>query len=233
MKDSNRILRQPRSWGSLLQYHNMAKRESRHRSLHKKRGPRRRSLNKMIQDLPQELQDHVFDFVVRTMPAVVKINSAYRPPAQMGINQSTRKKFAKLYYEQTTFVFAEQTWGLAGGRHVSFWTWVMSLPREHALTIKRICIRVNGAPFPGTVRRCHRELLSIFGQTFFGHGPCLSDDEELYHCLRSALRVQWEANYADAYADEDWQTIDEVETWKVVKWYQVKDCERSETYYQT
>ena len=147
--------------------------------------PAAMSLDELVQTLPQELQDEILEHTLTVAPEVVDITRKYRPPLRLAISRATRKKFAKSYYEQTSFQLrpADPRWGPAGRKIIQdFILWIRSLSVEHAALIKRARL------FP---ELASRHLAYIFVrstalQYCFQHSPADSNAREYKLELRAS-----------------------------------------------
>ncbi|KAK4494924.1 hypothetical protein PRZ48_014280 [Zasmidium cellare] len=93
-------------------------------------------LEHRIQNLPQELQDGIFEYYLIIPAETVVINKTYKPPAHLQINRAMREKLAKEYYGHITFT-------LEGDRSTVETTcskWLSSLPSQHLDIVARVRI---------------------------------------------------------------------------------------------
>ena len=83
-----------------------------------------------IQDLPQEVFDKIYDFTF-TVPkgATCYIHQTSRPPSLLGVDRTSRSKYAHSYYGDTVFALYSAT---VAAR------WLVSLPPEHSSVITTI-----------------------------------------------------------------------------------------------
>lgn len=132
-----------------------------------------RSLDELVKTLPQELQDEILDYTLAAEQEIVTITPDYHPPLRLAINRSFRKKFAKPYYEQSTFLFplaAPDEYASSTGR---FMAWIWSLADEHAALTKNIHLFVETHWFSSTrwIWRCISLRPSALQYRFERIGP--------------------------------------------------------------
>ncbi|PPJ57544.1 hypothetical protein CBER1_06249 [Cercospora berteroae] len=95
-----------------------------------------RSLENLLQALPQELQDMILRFTIITSPSIVHIETkSYRPPPVLQINRATRAIAAEYYYSQTVFACIHESHD-----NIKFIRWLRSIPAQHRALINRIRI---------------------------------------------------------------------------------------------
>lgn len=88
-----------------------------------------RTLHQLLQSLPQELYDHIFDFTfTKTPPHTIKLTASYQPPTCLQVSHHTRQTFAEAYYQNTTFELRE---GDGTHRQKTLFRWLATLPRTH------------------------------------------------------------------------------------------------------
>lgn len=90
-------------------------------------------LGQLLQGLPQELYDSIYDYVFTTDAEEVSITSDYRPPAQLQVTRASRNLFARTYYREPTFICHKSDDPL-------LLKWLRALPAEHASHLRRIAL---------------------------------------------------------------------------------------------
>ncbi|GIZ41763.1 hypothetical protein CKM354_000505800 [Cercospora kikuchii] len=110
-------------------------------------------LSERIQDLPQELQDEIFNLTVAIEPAEVAINKSYKPPWQLRIDRASRKKMTQQYYSTTIFVAED----VCVPRILQ--SWLNSLPTHHSHLISEIRLLSTGEFTPRL--HAHYNVISV------------------------------------------------------------------------
>ena len=86
------------------------------------------TLGNLVQSLPREIFDDIYDLTFTASPDNHIINEAYEPPNCLQVSQDTREAFAKSYYEEgSTFL-------------VKSHKWARSLEKRHAKMLTSIYI---------------------------------------------------------------------------------------------
>ena len=64
------------------------------------------SLAKLVQTLPQEIYDHVFDLTFADFDEKrrIEIDMDYKPPSILHINKATRERLSRSYYRSTFYI---------------------------------------------------------------------------------------------------------------------------------
>ena len=60
-------------------------------------------MSRLIQTLPQELFNEIYEHFVSIIPAEVTINNHYRPPNELRVDSIARASYASVYYSSTMF----------------------------------------------------------------------------------------------------------------------------------
>lgn len=82
-------------------------------------------LAEYVQDLPAELFNNIFEYVLETeTPKAVVIDELYRPPRQLQVNSGSRQEIAAKYYSNIIFIMTEETRDI-------FQHWFQSLALSH------------------------------------------------------------------------------------------------------
>ncbi|KAI5362784.1 hypothetical protein Slin14017_G064650 [Septoria linicola] len=83
-----------------------------------------RSLRTLLESLPQELYDNIYDCVFTAEPATVTIcYEDYRFPHLLHVDRAPRSKFAESYYKVTEIEYGEP----------SEVDWLETLPQQHQI----------------------------------------------------------------------------------------------------
>lgn len=115
-----------------------------------------------IQNLPPELYNIIYDFTfsVSAGEQQVTIDKAYRSPARLQVDSTSRRAFAEPYYKTSTFHVQDTS--LVKVRNICR-HWLASLRKEHHSLLRHIHLEsfadqavVNIAPFR------HRELANWY-----------------------------------------------------------------------
>lgn len=86
-------------------------------------------LQRRLDALPAELLAHIYDLTFTAGPAVYAVNAHYRPPANMQVSHSTRRKVAPEYYARTQFHCTN---------HLECLQWLLSLPPAHVQMLREV-----------------------------------------------------------------------------------------------
>lgn len=87
-------------------------------------------LPRLVQSLPRELFDEIFDLVFTTLTSTrVTIDKDCKPPSELQVNHFTRKQFAQVYFRDVTFIIRPSTMA----QH-----WLDSMPVQHLKLVNRI-----------------------------------------------------------------------------------------------
>ena len=90
-------------------------------------------LPQLVQNLPPELQDLIYDFTFTPNPQTVSIRFDYKPPSLLTVDRASREKFAKSYYgTETIFIIETIFYGKQ---------WLSSLPKSHLDLVREFCVR--------------------------------------------------------------------------------------------
>lgn len=66
------------------------------------------SLRDLMQSLPQELYDEIYNLTFTANQKVLYVTRTYRPPHLTRIDHNSRTKFVASYYRNTTFLFTRR-----------------------------------------------------------------------------------------------------------------------------
>lgn len=77
-----------------------------------------RDLRALLQSLPQELHDEIYDCTFTPNSAITNINTDYRPPSQAQVDRTSRATFKKILHE-----------GMFTGSAKLVYKWLESLPK--------------------------------------------------------------------------------------------------------
>jgi hypothetical protein len=83
----------------------------------------------LVQTLPQELFDRVYDYTGTSGAGMIKVDETYRPPAMLQVTHAFRNTFADSYYTSNIFSFTT----LEDCRQ-----WLNVLERDHSARVRRI-----------------------------------------------------------------------------------------------
>jgi hypothetical protein len=72
------------------------------------------TLCELVQALPRELYDEIYNLTFTANGGEIHVDKNYKPPAQLHVNRASRELFAKQYYGNTTFHFADPGTKVAG-----------------------------------------------------------------------------------------------------------------------
>ena len=88
-------------------------------------------LNSLIEALPQELKDVIFDFAFPPIDEAqtILIEATYRPPLQLSLTPALRSASTDPYFTTSTFTFSNPSLGTS---------WLASLPKDHLELLKHI-----------------------------------------------------------------------------------------------
>lgn len=88
-------------------------------------------LDLLIEALPQELKDIIFDFAFPPIDEAqtIFIDSTYLPPLQLSLTPTLRLASEKSFFTTSTFTFSD---------HVLGSEWLSSLPKHHLNLLKHI-----------------------------------------------------------------------------------------------
>jgi len=87
-------------------------------------------LQRLLQSLPQELYDIIFDLTFTVDNAVLHVNSSYKPAATLQVSRATRAMIAPEYYARRIICYGEQ-------RLPRF---VRSLPDKHIAYMNQVLL---------------------------------------------------------------------------------------------
>lgn len=96
-------------------------------------------LGHLMQSLPQELYDTIYDLTFTFDIGEVIIDSTYRTPSRLRVDRNSRELFAKQYYRDNTFYCHERNTN-------ALVSWLQSLPHVHIAYIQRIHYDISPSP---------------------------------------------------------------------------------------
>lgn len=119
-----------------------------------------------IRNLPQELKDMILSHAFK-YPAIVTINTDYKPPIPLALSREIRAQTAQDYYGSTTFgcKFHSHSqiehFEYGGWEEHYFVDWIRSLSETHKAMVKQVQITLPSPGVPRQEERAYRTRSAV------------------------------------------------------------------------